>query len=124
MADSDVIELLNGQRAVYGDSDIDDNFLDENGLPTDTFLDAVKAELEGYENRRRHELQREEMRKAESWKLEANQMLLHKSEDRKKENQYFNRGKFNTCNICKEYCMSLIFNKIFSLRALSSSTRL
>lgn len=94
MADSDVIELLNGQRAVYGDSDIDDNFLDENGLPTDTFLDAVKAELEGYENRRRHELQREEMRKAESWKLEAKQMLEHKSEDRKKENQYFNRGLY------------------------------
>jgi hypothetical protein len=101
MADVDVIELLNGEKGPYADSDIDEKFLDENGLPTDNFLDAIKAELEGYENRRRNELQREEMRKAETWKQEAKLMHAYKTQQRKSDTKYFNKGeRLIYCTLC------------------------
>ena len=46
MADADLIALLNGEQAspsLFGRDEEDRSLLDEDGLPNDKFLEAVKA---------------------------------------------------------------------------------
>ena len=46
MADADLIALLNGEQAspsLFGRDEEDRALLDEDGLPNDKFLEAVKA---------------------------------------------------------------------------------
>ena len=110
-AEAQLIELLNDQhsttsfeqrnssyiRTLSGRSneeseDESDKFLDENGLPTDQFLEAVKAELTGFDNRRRNEIQQDDAKRFQTWKQQASDMSSRKAQERKTDNVYFNKG--------------------------------